>query len=447
MRWFSKIVDSKRKSGKLTWSLFYLLLTLFCCYSVVESIYNYLKYEVVTKTSAINEMNSEFPTVTICSRNSLVNIFKEIEEDEKDREIFKNLSQEEKIYFLLSHVNSSGFEKQSVLELKDFIPHCKFNGNSCDYENDFSSWFDYIFGNCFKFNSGKNLKGNQVKIKKLDQTGKMFGLQLIVSSYGSKYSLQEESLGINIMVHNSSINPVITEGIEISPNIATDLAINRLFISKIEYPFSDCVTDKKNSYYHFESTKLKTEYKYHQFECNLYCLQDFIISKTGCYYPFFNYKLNNVRKCSTVDDIRKFIAANKDAMLINATTSMSEKVSCNNKCPVECDTIEYNPIITQSIFPRKLYQKILGNDAVNNSNINVDIALNIFYNKMYYTKIEEVVKIEFVDLLSNIGGAMGLFIGFNILNVLEIFEYLLISILTIIKSRKVNANKHYITAI
>ena len=66
---------------------------------------------------------------------------------------------------------------------------------------------------------------------------------------------------------------------------------------------------------------------------------------------------------------------------------------------------------------------------------------------MYYTKIEEVVKIEFGDLLSNIGGAMGLFIGFNILNVLEIFEYLLISILTIIKSRKVNANKHYITAI
>jgi len=60
----------------------------------------------------------------------------------------------------------------------------------------------------------------------------------------------------------------------------------------------------------------------------------------------------------------------------------------------------------------------------------------IYYPDFYYTSITEQPKTTFDQLISNIGGLLGLFIGGSIMSFFEIFE-LLISVLVIMfKSRE-----------
>ncbi|CAF1053650.1 unnamed protein product [Brachionus calyciflorus] len=49
-------------------------------------------------------------------------------------------------------------------------------------------------------------------------------------------------------------------------------------------------------------------------------------------------------------------------------------------------------------------------------------ALNIFYETSGYEEVTERESIDFVSLLSNIGGIAGLFLGISVLSLVEIIE-------------------------
>jgi hypothetical protein len=51
---------------KAMWLVCFLGSAGFCVFLIVESIQDYLQYDVVTKISSVYEMPAPFPTVTIC---------------------------------------------------------------------------------------------------------------------------------------------------------------------------------------------------------------------------------------------------------------------------------------------------------------------------------------------------------------------------------------------
>jgi hypothetical protein len=53
------------------------------------------------------------------------------------------------------------------------------------------------------------------------------------------------------------------------------------------------------------------------------------------------------------------------------------------------------------------------------------LALNIYYSEFKYTEIAELEKTSLIDLICNIGGTLGLFLGASLLSLVEIFEALL----------------------
>ena len=76
---------------------------------------------------------------------------------------------------------------------------------------------------------------------------------------------------------------------------------------------------------------------------------------------------------------------------------------CSPQCPLECDSVSYS--ITSSF----------SNDLENMKE--GSISLIIQYNTdMKYTKISELPKTSFKDLVSNVGGMFGLFIGISFLD-------------------------------
>lgn len=64
------------------------------------------------------------------------------------------------------------------------------------------------------------------------------------------------------------------------------------------------------------------------------------------------------------------------------------------------------------------------------------VSLNVYYDDLSYTQIDESPKTEMVDLISNIGGTLGLFIGVNFFNFIEIVELFLQILFIIFKSEK-----------
>ena len=65
------ILRSDKIFFKIFRTIFLLVCSSFCIYSIVKSIQSYLDWEVVTKIEVIDEMPTKFPAVTICNLNFL----------------------------------------------------------------------------------------------------------------------------------------------------------------------------------------------------------------------------------------------------------------------------------------------------------------------------------------------------------------------------------------
>jgi hypothetical protein len=50
------------------------------------------------------------------------------------------------------------------------------------------------------------------------------------------------------------------------------------------------------------------------------------------------------------------------------------------------------------------------------------VKLNINFQSLQYTQVEESQKTTWLDLLSNVGGTLGLFTGFSFLSLVELLE-------------------------
>lgn len=72
---------------------------------------------------------------------------------------------------------------------------------------------------------------------------------------------------------------------------------------------------------------------------------------------------------------------------------------------------------------------------------NTVLAVNVFYSSSSYMKITEQPAITIYDLLPNVGGTMGLFVGISALSFVEIVE-ILIEMITFLVKKLTNRNIH-----
>ena len=277
------ITRVKSLTLRIMWLFFFLVSKAFCCYMIFTSIDSFFDFEVVTKIHIENHLPIEFPTISICNLNPYVK--------EEAKQYFSenngNLTEQFGDYiwgiynFLKIHNLSSQVKKSFGLNLSEFIYECYFDNDICDYENDFVWFYDFDNGNCFKYNSGKNATGHTIDKKKVYKIGKDPGLNLKIFTSNS----YQDFTGLKIIIHNSSVNPSSNEGFEVPTGFKTNVAVNRLFIYKKEYPYSNCISDIGSHKSELVQAILKTGYKYRQIDCFDLCQQSFIINNAGCYFP------------------------------------------------------------------------------------------------------------------------------------------------------------------
>lgn len=106
-------------------------------------------------------------------------------------------------------------------------------------------------------------------------------------------------------------------------------------------------------------------------------------------------------------------------------------------CPQECDMMSISTAVSTSDYPSVVYASALKNNSKirsffgNRTNVTQDelrrnlLSFTIFYNHLIYTRYSELEKLNIIDLISSIGGTLGLFLGMSFLSFVEIIDLFL----------------------
>jgi hypothetical protein len=369
---------SKRLLIKILWSLFILMFVFLSIYYVILNIIDYLKYDTITSIQTIYESESEFPTVSICSQ----------------------------------------FETKLDVKILNFW----FNAKEQSLESDLKAYNDSSFGQCLRFNSDTTIKYSK---KSGSEDGLTFHLYLNTSlDYGDLY----------ISIHNHTKTPetIHNKGYSISSGFKNYFSVKRIKDEKLEQPYNDCYKNVSQS--NFNKTiinYLKNKiYSYNQKDCINLCrnLKYNETNTCGCYFDSLEDEI--YMKCYSINST---IAKCIDVFLNTSNAKVINE--CHLKyCPLECDSFEYDinlylqPILTSGKISNFYNDSIsygFSNDFKTYENVSKTfVSINVYYQDLKYTLISQQPKIELFGLISNLGGILGLFIGFSFISLLEIIEVL-----------------------
>jgi hypothetical protein len=438
---FPKIFKEKtRFCMRFIWALIFLIFSSLTCYILVNNIISYYKYSVVSTIQIVNEDSSVFPAVTICNSNPFVtknaeNLTKYLAKESLGFELEKTTFDEfNKIFipklgfYMNTYVNNPEYSdanrKRLGVDFATIINSCYFDSNPCNLAADFQWFFHSSYGNCIQFNS------NSLDLKTSITPGKTYGLQLRIGPLKSenKYPITF-STGLKVLINNQSFTPNVDDNfISVEPGKETDIAVDRTFTSNIPKPYSGC-TDLTQGYnselYNFIINSNKS---YRQIDCIGLCLQKFIQNKCNCFYTVLP-KMYATLPCLNVTQMYCFVKY----------VSAFNIFSCELECPLECDSVTYNLQLSSLTYPSLEYYNLFVNDTTAKEYVSnkfeIDItsyalfreyfySINIFYSSLKYTYISESPETTVYGLLSGLGGSLGMFLGFSVFSLLEVFEIL-----------------------
>lgn len=111
---------------------------------------------------------------------------------------------------------------------------------------------------------------------------------------------------------------------------------------------------------------------------------------------------------------------------------------CGKKCPLECHSVKFNVHTSHADYPTITYTSAIRNNpkirnkyASNLSELTHEslkrnmLELSVFYGDLGYEKYERLAKMEFSELVSNVGGTLGLFLGMSFLSLIELVDIIL----------------------
>lgn len=421
------IVRSTSLLLKLMWATCLIVSTGLCSYLVVKSIMNYFEYEVVTKINVIYENPAPFPTVTFCNLRPFVGDYLEKLYLKNNKTLPKgyvgdNLAYNQ--YYLMTNIwnYDTSIRKELGLKKEDFIQACRFNYQECNLSS--IEWsYNFFYGNCFTFNE----HGTQ----KLTKSSKQYGFRLKLFVGNGNPTELTDTAGVHLFIHNKSDRVGMFGGIDVPTGQSTNLAINKVFTKKLANPYSDCIDDENKLESSIYYRKLKAANKtYKQTDCLELCFSEHLYKECKCYESSTIEFFPDGQNCHRFSNFSCLIDFNINFF------SQNIKEKCD--CPLECNSVSYSITTSMADFPNQAYSDYLLNQTkivklfnANNVTLNSDelkrsiLEVCIYFDELKYTMIEETEKMSWVDLISNCGGTMGLFIGVSFLSFIELVDLVL----------------------
>jgi hypothetical protein len=210
-------------------------------------------------------------------------------------------------------------------------------------------------------------------------------------------------LNLIIWITNETVGIGQKKGLPIqSGSFYHQIELGKLTIIKQEKPYSDCLNELNtiDSYDSelFKRTLKSFKQRYHYSNCLSLCKQKNLGEK--CNFQVNWWGPQYFENMLTETDYYSLLSAeNNRSKCFQSNSNPTEKYLENCNCPLECQT-----------------------DDNLNLKFKNQLRVFIFYDEMKETVISEEKKIEITDLISTIGGILGLFTGFSFLSLVEIVE-------------------------
>ncbi|XP_043823951.1 acid-sensing ion channel 3 [Dromiciops gliroides] len=405
-------------------------------FQVAERIEYYGKFHHVTMLDELESHELVFPAVTLCNINPLRR--SKITPNDvhwvghallglepKDHAMYlKELDQEP---------TPPGFMPTAMYDLAelytraghtidDMLLYCRYRGRICGPEN-FTTIFTRM-GQCFTFNSGAD--GNQ--LLRTPKGGAGNGLEIMLTVQQDEYlpvlNFSEETpfeAGIRVQIHSQEELPTIDQlGFGVAPGYQTFVSCQKQELSFLPRPWGNCESVLQGLDFNIAPSKLSPsnpssnpKLSYSIPGCRQLCEFQMLHRKCGCRMMYMS---GTVPVCSPQQY--------KNCARPELDNLMWKNNNCT--CPTPCKLTRYGKELSMVRIPSQASSNFL----VQTHNLSKKyiednfLVLDIFFEALNYETVEQKKAYEVADLLGDIGGQMGLFIGASLLTILEILDYL-----------------------
>lgn len=396
---------------RVLWSIFLLCCISACLYQSALAVDQYIKYESINSLSTERHTSLDLPAVTICNVNQLrLSLVQNFSDEQAEalkhmiRHIFSpfklNSSSIPVIGKQLSSIpgNIRDFLRSAITSQSDTFLQCEYLGilNCSDYIH----VIETDRGSCFSFNNNLAPVGKPLQMRKNRPTlGYTLTLNADVDDYFAPVATS--GVGFKVRVHEIGEDPLMSDyGTYLAPGLDATLSVQKLLTTVLDKPYSleDCTDDHSYSFAN----------------CQGACWVD---------------NLHICDNCSMIhsQNVTCDVANGAMCLMNNAPRLEHGDVKCN--CPPQCTSPSYIHHTTAVRYPNYLAVESarLANwthqtDEALHRNV---LRLTISYETLSTTKINQIPVVNQWQLLSTIGGLMGLFLGASVVTACEFPDFII----------------------
>ncbi|GFN77021.1 acid-sensing ion channel 1 [Plakobranchus ocellatus] len=427
---------------QLVWSVLVIGFMGWAVHNVYEIISDYNSHPFQTSVSSEYQSQMNFPAVTVCNLNR-IRLSKTPEVLLELQQIFKfGIDETVANAFINVMLKSLNRRQQREMghQIQDMLLRCKFGNEICTPGN-FTFFHNLQHGNCYTFASSQDSHRSQWLTMR---AGPGNGLSMEFNVQFEEYLGFTTASGLKVLIHDNGEVPFPEDGgIMAGTGAATSIAIRKTQIKRLAPPYADCIAKvdvnnkEKNLFEEFgfayslnacqKSCVQKHIYKTCQCcDVSFPCIEDALQRSTG----IIARKGSVIPICNTTD----FITAHCVSVVEEAFRDNT--LDCIKNCPPACEESSFSTTVSSVPWPTHDYlQTLLVQHALH---LNMTqllkaaersfLKLEIYYDSLIVDKVVNQPAFTWNKLLSDIGGQLGLLLGFSILTAVEILELVVMDV-------------------
>ncbi|CAF1331203.1 unnamed protein product [Rotaria sp. Silwood1] len=443
------IARSESMHNRLFWSISFVIFTGIMIYFVTISIINYFQYPTTIDVSYDNDWQQYFAAFSFCNiapfrSDRFIEPFLNYTNalnltDTNDTTTITPYQANFVDDFIFHKINSNETLEDYFFPLSSMLFTCSYNFQSCSTA-DFISFISPTYGLCHTFNAKwKNTSENSLRRGSAYGSVSVLTLGLYIHSYQYLPYLSEVT-GITALVHdNTQIPNIDSNGIELEPGRRHRIGYRRKRAKFLSSPYTDCANKISRSFNAMLENYNQADYNYSQTDCLQVCLQTYVYEKCGCINPY----LWNIRSivlpgtdkvifapiCNSSNDC---FSTASDELFTSATYIQNYCSDCSQECVINSFALQTTSSMLNIDWKLESIKNFVENSTVSlPNNWSTTWQQHIYENYLIVNVISESHIIEtntqisslgIVDVISNIGGHTGLWIGISFLSIMEFIE-------------------------
>ncbi|XP_041354351.1 amiloride-sensitive sodium channel subunit gamma-like isoform X2 [Gigantopelta aegis] len=440
-------------------------------WQVSELVTKYYSYPVNTDLTLIYNYSMQFPAVSFCNINPIR--LSSVYLDQNISSLLKDTSPPsssqpanvttwddkigagyymEKNEMVSTEQNFLSYFAAADASVRERMGHnitwmlldCTFGDFRCSPGN-FTYFSNAKHGNCYTFNAGK-----QTEIRTTKKTGPTYGLTLeLYIEHGEYIADLSPDAGIKLVIHNQSYMPFPEDdGFVVAPGTKTAIGLTLVDLKRAQPPYGNCqvYTSATNHLVNMWADEPGLDIGYSDRACFKTCFQNNVISRCGCCYAYYPCSAQDSLKDS-INSIGGVVAPCNES---NTNTSQciervtllytNNDLGCSEICKTSCDEVVYNAEISSSLWPSNpfmdsVYDKISKKDwglwqafkgytnAAKKQFVRENVLkVEVYYKKLNFETIAQQPSYVLSNLLADIGGQLGLYLGLSVVTLFEFIE-------------------------